>query len=64
MIAEYPDILEGRRASARLYSAVKNGYRGFRRVEGGAYKATTRTVATGPGSKVIRVHAQFIADRQ
>lgn len=60
VIAENPDTLEGRRASARLYSAVKNGYKGFRHVEDGTFRATTRTVNNGDGTKVIRVHAQFV----
>ncbi len=59
LIAENPDTLEGKRAAARMFSAVKNGYRAFRRVESGTYTATTRTVETGDGSKVIRVHARF-----
>ncbi|MEU7891745.1 hypothetical protein AB0B45_02645 [Nonomuraea sp. NPDC049152] len=60
VIAEAPDTREGKREAARLFNAVKHGYRGFSRTEGGIYKATTRTGSTDNGDKVIRVHAQFI----
>ncbi|MFD8529462.1 hypothetical protein ACFV0L_18780 [Streptosporangium canum] len=59
VIAENPNTQEGRRDSNRLFNAVKLGYRGFQ-CEDGAYKATTRTVTASDGTKVIRVHAQFI----
>ncbi|GAA5046253.1 hypothetical protein HNP84_010274 [Thermocatellispora tengchongensis] len=64
VVAENPDTPEGRRASNRLFNAVKNGYRGFRRIEDGAYRATTRTVDNGDGTKIIRVHAQFVLARR
>ncbi|MFG3438381.1 hypothetical protein ACGF0J_14150 [Nonomuraea sp. NPDC047897] len=60
VVAEHPADPDGRRASARLFSAVKNGYLGFRRVEDGTYKAATRTVAADDGTKVITVHAMFV----
>ncbi|MEV4472861.1 hypothetical protein [Nonomuraea sp. NPDC049504] len=58
VIAENPDTPEGKRVSARMFNTVKHGYKGFRRVEGGTYQVTTRTVAKGDG-KVILVHAKF-----
>ncbi|MEV1170149.1 hypothetical protein [Nonomuraea sp. NPDC049784] len=63
VIAENPDTPEGKRASARMFNAVKHGYKGFRRVEDGTYRATTRTVTNGDGTKVILVHAMFVSSR-
>ncbi|WP_433355510.1 hypothetical protein ACQP25_16930 [Microtetraspora malaysiensis] len=60
VIAENPNTAEGRRVSARLYNAVKQGYRGFRRVDGGTYEGTTRSGTDDDNSRVIRVHARFV----
>ncbi|MEU7911377.1 hypothetical protein [Microbispora bryophytorum] len=62
VIAENPDTREGRRGTSRVFNAVKNGYRGFRPVKGGTYTATTRTVTKDDGTRVVQVHARFIAD--
>lgn len=60
VLAEKPDTAEGRREVNRLYNRVKNGYTGFGRVDGGTYRATTRTVTKDDGTKVVLVHAQYV----
>ncbi|MGI5281713.1 hypothetical protein ACQEVF_59230 [Nonomuraea polychroma] len=59
VIAEHPDTQDGRRAASRLFNAAKHGYLGFPRIGGGTFKATTRTVNNGDGTRVITVHAMF-----
>jgi hypothetical protein len=64
VIAEHPDTPDGRRDANRLFNAVKNGYKGFRVSSGGTFRAATRTVTKGDGTKVVLVYAKYVTDTQ
>lgn len=59
IVAEYPTMIaSGSTEAARLRNAINNGRLGFDDPSG-TFRAYTRTIAQGDGSKCVRVFAVF-----